>query len=69
MGQDNNTATASSLKRGVVLWHCLRAEHHHQLPHLAVSMKPTVKHRLAPAAYGMRDLPKGLNSLNPLMAH
>jgi len=64
MGEDNNAATAASLMRGVVLRHCLKVEHRHQLPCLAVGMKPFVTHRLATMAYGMHDL---LNGLNPTL--
>lgn len=61
MGEASNAAPAASLIQGVMLWHCLEVEHHHQLPCLAVGIKPFVTHRLAPMAYGTHELLKGLN--------
>lgn len=63
MGEDNNATTAASLMQAVMLQHCLKVEHHHQSPCLAVAVKPFVRHRLAPMAYGMHDLPKRLNPI------
>lgn len=40
-----------------------KVEHHHQLPGLAIGMKPFVTHGLAPMAYGMHHLLKGLNPI------
>lgn len=40
-----------------------KVEHHHQLPGLAIGMRPFVTHGLAPMAYGMHHLLKGLNPI------